>query len=131
MNDQNKDDRIFKGDNSRFVDYSFGNVSTQSLDVNGSFSLSGVALGKPVDGGTVTVPTRCSVVLLQSDTPYTQLTVKMPIEPTYGQVLTIITTVDIPNLDLTGADFGTVKPIGMLGSVPLKFIYIDDKWFAC
>ena len=121
-------DEVLKSDHRRFVDYSFGNVTTQSLNVGGNFCLSGVALGSPVDGGTVTIPTRCAVVVIQNTTVYTQLSMIMPLEPEYGQTLTIISTVDIPNLSLTGGSFGATTPTSITAGVPLKFIFVG-QWF--
>ncbi len=119
---------ILKSDHSRFVDYAFGNVKLQSLEVAGNLCISGIALGSPIDGGTVTIPTKCAVVILQSTDLFTQLTMVMPLKPEYGQTLTIISIVDIPNLSLTGGTFATGAPTDMLAGVPLKFIFAG-QWF--
>lgn len=119
-----------KGENSRFIDYSFGNVNTQALTINGSLNLTGIAVGNPVDGGTVNIPTSCSIVILQSTEEYTQLSLRMPLNPAYGQTLTIISIVDILNLSLEGTVFGTTKPIKIIADKPLKFIFAG-KWYNC
>lgn len=117
----------FKGDHTRFVDYSFGNVQTQNLKVAGSFTISGIAMGNPVDGGTLNIPKQCSIVVLQGAASYTQLTINMPLQPEYGQMLSIVSSVNVANLSLNGA-FGTPTPTLLSAGVPLRFIFVGT-WF--
>lgn len=127
-NNENSSSSLLKGDQSRYVDYAFGNVKLQSLEVAGNLVLNSIAMGNPIDGGTVIIPTNSTIVLIQNTVPYTQLTMKMPLQPRYGQTLTITSTVDIPNLSLTGATFGTKEPIAMIENVPLRFVFAGS-WF--
>ena len=119
---------LYKGDHSRFVDYSFGNVKTQSIEISGNFVINSIAVGNPVDGGTITIPTKVAVVIIQSTTYYTQISIKMPLKPEYGQTLTIVSTVDIPNLSLIEGSFGTKKPTAIVSDIPLRFIFAG-QWF--
>lgn len=120
---------LLKGDLSRFVDYSFGNVKTQTIEIEGNLIMSGIAIGSPIDGGTVNIPTQCSVVLIQNTSPYTQLTMNMPLEPTFGQVLMLISTVSIPNLALEGSTFGSVAPNSLSTTTPIRLLYVGS-WYS-
>jgi len=126
--DAQNDDVLFKGDQSRFVDYTFGNVQTQNLEITGSVAMSAIAMGNPLDGGTVSIPSRCSVVILKNTANYTQLTVKMPLQPVYGQLLTIVSTVNVANITLAGSSFGTAAPASLVAGVPVRFIFAG-QWF--
>ena len=119
---------ILKSEQSRFVDYSFGNVKSQSLEVSGAFSLSNIALGSPTDNGTVAIPSKCAVVILQNAAVFTQLTMKLPISPVYGQTLTIISVSDIPNLTLSNGAFGTIAPSAISAGIPIKLIFAG-QWY--
>jgi len=119
---------LYKNDHSRFVDYSFGNVKTQSLEIAGNFIINSIAMGNPVDGATITIPSNSCIVIIQNTTDYTQLNMKMPLKPEYGQTLTLISTVDIPNLTLLDATFGTKEPTFMIKDVPLRFVFAGS-WF--
>jgi hypothetical protein len=121
-------DTLLKGDATRFVDYSFGNVLTQGLTVSGELMLTGIAMGNPVEGGTVKIPNKVSVVIIQNLYPYTQLTFTMPVQPEYGRVISIVSTVDIANLSFINGSFTTKKPTSMSASVPLRFIFAGS-WF--
>ena len=124
---ETKQEILYKGDQKRFVDYAFGNVQTQNLEINGNVVLNNILVGNPVDGGTINIPTTSCVVILQNTAEYTQLTLKMPLEPSYGQTLTIVSTVNVLNLSLDGT-FGTTKPIEIRKDIPLRFIYAG-LWF--
>lgn len=119
---------ILKGEATRFTDYSFGKVQTQELTVTGVVNFSGIAMGNPVDGGTVTIPPNVSIVILQNLYPYTQLIITMPLQPEYGQMITIVSTVNISNLTFTNATFGTTTPIAMVASVPIRLLFAGS-WF--
>lgn len=119
--DEDTSNEIYK-DQRRFVDYSFGNVQTQNLEITGTLILNNIVTGNPVDGGTVVIPPKAGVVILQNTVDYTQLTIRMPLLPEYGQTLTLVSTVDIPNLTLDGS-FGTTKPTTMLKDIPLRLIF--------
>jgi hypothetical protein len=119
---------LLKSDQTRFVDYSFGNVQTQSLQFTGNLVANSIVTGSPVDGGTVTIPPRATIVILQNTQVYTQLTLVMPTKPDYGQILIIVSTVDVPNLTLSGATFGTHQPYSLTADVPLRFVFAGS-WF--
>lgn len=126
---EEKDDNLFKGDQSRYVDHDFGNLKSLNLSVGGSLSLSSIAMGSPVDGGTVTIPRTAAVVILQSVSPYTLLTLVLPKQPDYGQTLSMVSTVDVANVKFSGGTFGTKTPLSMTASSPLRFIFAGT-WFA-
>ena len=120
---------IYKGDsNTRFVDYSFGNVKAKSIEIQENLYLTSVVNGNPVDGATITIPPRCTVVLIQNTSPYTFLKFIMPIKPVYGQVLIISSSVDITSLQLNGATFAQTAPTQLTASSPLRFIFAGS-WF--
>lgn len=116
------------GDSTRFVEYSFGSVQTGSLQVQGELLLSGVAMGNPLDGATVKIPSNVTTVIIQNIYPYTQLTFTLPLQPGYGKILSIVSTVDVQNVQFANATFGTVKPTEMKASIPLRFIFAGS-WF--
>ena len=126
--DENRSSSILKSDQRRFVDYSFGNVQTQNLEITGNLILNNIVTGNPVDGGTVSIPSKAGIVILQNTVDYTQLTVKLPLLPQYGQTLTIVCTVDIPNLTLSNGSFGTTRPLSMSKDIPLRLVYAG-VWF--
>lgn len=124
----NKSEQVYKGEQTRFADYSFGNLQTQNLEVSGDMMMSGIAMGNPVDGGTVKIPDKISTVIIQSIYPYTQLTITMPNLPVFGKTIRIVSTVDVTNLTLSNGTFGTVKPTSLKASVPVRFIFAGS-WF--
>jgi len=116
------------GSSSRFVDYTFGRVEVNGLTVTGDFQLSGIAMGNPIDGGTVNIPPNVAIVIIQSTLPYTSLTFNMPSQPNYGKILSIVSTVDIATVAFTNALFGTAAVTTMKNSVPLRFVFAGS-WF--
>jgi hypothetical protein len=124
-----KEDIVYKGEQTRFSDYSFGNLQTQNLEVSGDLLISGIAFGNPLDGDTIQIPEKVSVVIIQNTAPYTRLSVTMPLLPKYGKVVSIVSTVDIGNLTFTNALFGSQQPTTMKASVPLRFIFAGS-WFS-
>lgn len=127
-NETARKDIVYKGEQTRFADYSFGNLQTQDLEVSGDLLVSGIAFGSPLDGGTIQIPEKVSVVIIQNTAPYTQLSMTMPLLPKYGKVISIVSTVDVSNLSFTNGLFGTQQPTSMKASVPLRFIFAGS-WF--
>jgi hypothetical protein len=127
-NDNNKNLPILKGDHSRHVDHTFGNVKSLNLNVAGSLSISSIATGSPVDGGTIHIPQTATIVIIQNVEPYTLLTFVLPKQPEYGQLLTISSTVDIANVKFSTSAFGGGAPSSMTANSPLRFIFAGS-WF--
>lgn len=129
-NNNNSDNQseLLKSDQSRFVDYSFGNVQCINLQVSGSLCTS-VATASPLDGATLTIPSAVSHVLLQSASDYTQLSLKFPTNVITGQTLTITCTRNCPNVNFVNATFGTTTPTGLVKDRPIRLIYNGSMWF--
>lgn len=123
------ENKLLGDSHSRFVDYAFGNVITQNLEITQNLIISGITTGTPLDGATVTIPPNISVVIIQNTLPYTQLTFVMPLKPQYGQILTIVCNVAILNFSLVGSTFGTVVPTNLAAGRPYRIIYAGS-WFA-
>jgi hypothetical protein len=122
-------DMILKSDQTRFVDYSFGKVTTDSLVVAGDLYLSGIAIGNPTDGGTLTIPANISFVIIQSLYPYTSLTITLPVQPVLGKILTIVSTVSVQAVTFTSdSQFSTAVPTSIAPAQSLKLIFAGT-WF--
>ena len=115
-------------DSTRFVDYKFGSLQTGDLTVTGEVIMSGIAMGNPVDGGTVRIPAKVSLVILQNTAAYTQLTITMPLQPDFGQTICLVSTVDVANVTFTSGAFGSTKPTELKANVALRFIFAGS-WF--
>ena len=68
-------------------------------------------MGNPVDGGTMKFPEKVSVIIIQNISPYTQLTIIMPVIPEYGKVISLVSTVDVANLTFINGLFGLLYPL--------------------
>jgi hypothetical protein len=121
-------DALLGRDHTRFVEYSFGNLQTHNIKVSGDVVISGIAMGNPSEGGTITIPGQISTLIIQNTAPYTSLTIVMPLLPEYGKLLTITSTVEVINANFIQGSFGTAKPTTIKASVPLRFIFAGS-WF--
>lgn len=131
-NEEDRDDHSsigrLRGDQTRFTEYSFGKLETVALDVTGDVMFSGIAMGNPIDGGTVKIPANVSTVILQNTSPYTRLTLTMPLLPPYGKVISIVSTVNVASVTFANATFGTTAPSKLDASEPVRFIFAGS-WF--
>lgn len=121
---------LLKGDQTRFLDYTFANVQCQNINITNNLIISSIASVSPVEGAVVSIPSGISYLIIQNTTFYTDLTLKLPFKPIYGQLLTIISTIDIINLQFTGGTISTQIPNSITNSIPLKFIFAGT-WFSC
>ena len=124
------DSEILKGDQSRFLDYNFASVQCQSINVTGNLVISSIASVSPIDEATITIPSGITYLLIQNTVPYNFLTFKLPFKPVYGQILTIISTVDILNVQFVNGEISTPAPTSVSGDKPLRFIFAGT-WFGC
>ena len=124
-----KEEGVYGTDQTRLVNYSFGNVQTQDLTITGNVVQNNILTASPSDGSILNIPKVCTYLIIQNTTPYTQLTFKMPLEPVLGQMLTIISQVAIGGVAFTNASFGNNAPTAATASRSLRF-YFADKWYT-
>lgn len=122
------DEQVYK-DQKRFVDVEYGNAKVQKLSVGSAICITGIAMASPSDGGVLQIPSTTPVVIIQGLQDYQYLTLKMPLQPEYGQLLTIVSTVNVLNLTLSDSIFATTQPTSLTASQPVRFLFAGS-WFA-
>jgi hypothetical protein len=117
-------------DNSRFVDYTFGTVTSDIVTVNNSLNIAGIVTSTPVEGGSLHLPNNATVVYINSTIGYFQLTFIMPLKPIHGQLLIITSNVSVSSLVFNGngTTFGMQMPNTLAANNPLRILYTSIEW---
>lgn len=116
-------------ESSRYINYSFAGVKTDSLDVKENIYLSSIITVSPTEDGIVLIPKDATILFIDGVDNLVQLTISLPLKPKYGQVLIITSNIDVANLsfETNGESFGITSPNVLVNALPLRMVY-GNKW---